>query len=79
LVVIVVLGLGLRSWRLGASGFITPYYMASVRSMMVSWHNFFFNAFDPRRRPAQALVAGGWSARALGSDPKLLAFLQENH
>ena len=29
-----------------------------------------------RRRPAQALVAG---AGALGGDPKLLAFLQENH
>lgn len=37
----------LRGWRLGASGFITPYYMAGVRSMTVSWHNFFFNAFDP--------------------------------
>src|SRR5215469_7503087 len=30
-----------------------------------------------RRRPAQALVAS--VAGALGGDPKLLAFLQENH
>jgi 4-amino-4-deoxy-L-arabinose transferase-like glycosyltransferase len=44
---IVALSLALRGWRLGASGFITPYYMAGVRSMMQSWHNFFFNAFDP--------------------------------
>jgi 4-amino-4-deoxy-L-arabinose transferase-like glycosyltransferase len=41
------LALALRGWRLGAGGFITPYYMAGVRSMMASWHNFFFNAFDP--------------------------------
>jgi 4-amino-4-deoxy-L-arabinose transferase-like glycosyltransferase len=44
---ILVLALALRGWRLGAGGFITPYYMAGVRSMMASWHNFFFNAFDP--------------------------------
>jgi 4-amino-4-deoxy-L-arabinose transferase-like glycosyltransferase len=44
---ILALAMVLRGWRLGASGFITPYYMAGVRSMTVSWHNFFFNAFDP--------------------------------
>ena len=44
---ILTLALVLRCCRLGASGFITPYYMAGVRSMTVSWHNFFFNAFDP--------------------------------
>ena len=44
---ILALALALRGWRLGAGGFITPYYMAGVHSMMVSWHNFFFNAFDP--------------------------------
>jgi 4-amino-4-deoxy-L-arabinose transferase-like glycosyltransferase len=44
---ILSLALALRCWNLGAGGFITPYYMAGVRSMSVSWHNFFFNAFDP--------------------------------
>ena len=44
---ILALAVVLRGWRLGASGFITPYYMAGVRGMTVSWHNFFFNAFDP--------------------------------
>ena len=39
--------MALRCCRLGASGFITPYYMAGVRSMTVSWHDFIFNAFDP--------------------------------
>jgi 4-amino-4-deoxy-L-arabinose transferase-like glycosyltransferase len=47
LALILVTAVVLRGWHLGASGFITPYYLAGVRSMMVSWHNFFFNAFDP--------------------------------
>ena len=47
LALILVTAAVLRGWHLGASGFITPYYLAGVRSMMVSWHNFFFNAFDP--------------------------------
>ena len=37
----------LRGWDLGERGFITPYYIAGVRSMLESWHNFLFNAFDP--------------------------------
>lgn len=44
---ILLLAVTLRGWRLGAGGFITPYYMAGVRSMTVSWHNFLFNSFDP--------------------------------
>jgi 4-amino-4-deoxy-L-arabinose transferase-like glycosyltransferase len=47
LVTILLLAITLRGWNLGAGGFITPYYMAGVRSMSASWHNFFFNAFDP--------------------------------
>ena len=44
-----ILGLAavLRCWQLGDHGFITPYYLAGVRSMAASWHGFFFNAFDP--------------------------------
>ena len=44
---ILVLAAALRCWRLDAAGFIVPYYFAGVRSMMGSWHNFFYNAFDP--------------------------------
>ena len=44
---ILVLAAALRCWRLDAGGFIVPYYFAGVRSMMGSWHNFFYNAFDP--------------------------------
>ena len=74
LAVILVLGLGLRSWRLGASGFITPYYMARVRSMTVSWHNFFFNSFDPSGfvsldKPPLAFWAQTLSAKLFGFSP----------
>src|SRR5262245_5037571 len=37
----------LRLWRLDEDGVLIPYYAAGVRSMLASWHNFFFNAFDP--------------------------------
>src|SRR5215469_18613213 len=37
----------LRLWRLDEGGVVIPYYLAGVRGMLQSWHNFFFNAFDP--------------------------------
>jgi 4-amino-4-deoxy-L-arabinose transferase-like glycosyltransferase len=37
----------LRGWNLGAGGVLVPYYFAGVRSMLQSWHNLLFNAFDP--------------------------------
>jgi 4-amino-4-deoxy-L-arabinose transferase-like glycosyltransferase len=47
LTAILVLAAGLRLWRIGHNGFGLDYYAAGVRSMTGSWHNFFFNAFDP--------------------------------
>jgi 4-amino-4-deoxy-L-arabinose transferase-like glycosyltransferase len=47
LAAILTMAVVLRGWQLGVRGFITPYYLAGVRSMLASWHNFFFNAFDP--------------------------------
>ena len=47
LATIIALALALRLWRLDQNGYGTEYYAAGVRSMMESWHNFFFNAFDP--------------------------------
>jgi 4-amino-4-deoxy-L-arabinose transferase-like glycosyltransferase len=44
---ILVLALALRLWHLDRNGYGTEYYAAGVRSMMASWHNFFFTAFDP--------------------------------
>jgi 4-amino-4-deoxy-L-arabinose transferase-like glycosyltransferase len=37
----------LRLWRLDLNGFGNEYYTAGVRSMSLSWHNFFYNSFDP--------------------------------
>src|ERR1700693_3181485 len=47
LAAILAMAAALRFWRLGETGFITPYYLAGVRSMTAGWHNFLFNAFDP--------------------------------
>jgi 4-amino-4-deoxy-L-arabinose transferase-like glycosyltransferase len=44
---ILLLAAAIRLWRLGDNGFGTLYYASGVRSMLESWHNFFFNAFDP--------------------------------
>ena len=44
---IILLGAGLRFWRLDQNGYGTEYYSAAVRSMMPSWHNFLYNSFDP--------------------------------
>jgi 4-amino-4-deoxy-L-arabinose transferase-like glycosyltransferase len=37
----------LRLWRLDQNGFGDEYYSAGVRSMSLSWHNFFYTSFDP--------------------------------
>ena len=47
LAIIVALGAGLRFYRLGATGVGNEYYAATVKSMLQSWHNFFFVAFEP--------------------------------
>lgn len=47
LLLIVALAIALRFYRLGADGLGNLYYAATVRSMLDSWHNFFFAAFEP--------------------------------
>ena len=47
LVGILLLALALRLWALDQNGYGNEYYSAGVRSMLASWHNLFFNAFDP--------------------------------
>ncbi len=44
---IFLLALALRLFGLDKNGFCNTYYAATVRSMLVSWHNFFFDSFDP--------------------------------
>jgi 4-amino-4-deoxy-L-arabinose transferase-like glycosyltransferase len=47
LAAIVLLALALRLWGLDRGGYGSEYFAAGVRSMMASWHNFFYAAFDP--------------------------------
>jgi len=47
LVFVLALGTFLRFYHLGATGDGNLYYAATVKSMLVSWHNFFFAAFEP--------------------------------
>ncbi|HLH26677.1 MAG TPA: glycosyltransferase family 39 protein [Chloroflexota bacterium] len=42
-----LLAAGLNGYRLDQEGYGNLYYAAAVRSMLESWHNFFFVAFDP--------------------------------
>ncbi|MCL6445634.1 MAG: glycosyltransferase family 39 protein [Alicyclobacillus sp.] len=48
-VLMVILGASafLNIWDLNQGGFGNAYYAAAVRSMLTSWHNFFYNSFDP--------------------------------
>ncbi len=43
---ITLISIVLNFYRLGANGY-SSYYPAAIRSMLDSWHNFFFVAYDP--------------------------------
>jgi len=47
LVGISLLAAFLRFFRLEQEGYANLYYAATVKSMLTSWHNFFFASFDP--------------------------------
>ena len=44
---IVVLSAFLNFFQLSREGYANSFYAAAVKSMSMSWHNFFFAAFDP--------------------------------
>ena len=44
--VLLVLAAALESLGLGQEGYANTYYAAGVKSMLTSWHNFFFVSFD---------------------------------
>jgi 4-amino-4-deoxy-L-arabinose transferase-like glycosyltransferase len=44
---IIALGAFLRFYQLGAYSIGNTYYAATVKSMLASWHNFFYAAFEP--------------------------------
>ena len=71
LAAIIGLAVALRCWRLAQNGFGNEYYSAGVRSMLESWHNFFFNSFDPAGfvsldKPPVAFWIQAASARLFG-------------
>jgi 4-amino-4-deoxy-L-arabinose transferase-like glycosyltransferase len=47
LVGVMLVSLFMNFYQLGQNGFGNLYYAAGIRSMMDSWHNFFFVSFDP--------------------------------
>ncbi|MDQ0201132.1 glycosyltransferase family 39 protein [Neobacillus ginsengisoli] len=48
LAAILFLSIILNFYKLGQEGYGNTYYSAAVKSMMDSWHNFFFNSFDSK-------------------------------
>ena len=68
---VVLLALALNAWGLSKAGYGNTYYAAAVRSMTMSWKNFFFGAFDPGGfitvdKPPAFLWVGALSARIFG-------------
>ncbi len=60
--------------RLSQNGYANIFYSAAVRSMLDSWHNFFFVSFDPEGlvsvdKPPLALWAQALSAKIFGFHP----------
>ena len=47
LLLILLLGGWLRFYHLGETGVGNHYYAATVKSMLTSWHNFFFASYEP--------------------------------
>jgi 4-amino-4-deoxy-L-arabinose transferase-like glycosyltransferase len=71
LVAILGAAASLRLWHLDQNGYGRQYYAAGVRSMLGSWHAFFFNSFDPAGfvsldKPPVALWLQVASARIMG-------------
>ncbi len=68
---VTALALVLNAWGLSKAGWGNTYYSAAIRSMTVSWKNFFFGAFDPGGfitvdKPPVFLWVDALSARIFG-------------
>lgn len=71
LVAIVALSAFLNCFRLARQGYGNLYYAAAVKSMLLSWHNFFYVSFDPAGfvsvdKPPLGLWLQAGSARLFG-------------
>jgi 4-amino-4-deoxy-L-arabinose transferase-like glycosyltransferase len=74
LLVAVALAAVLNTWALAHNGYANVYYAAGVKSMLESWHNFFFLAADPGGlisidKPPLALWLQAASAELFGFSP----------
>ena len=47
LAIVMLISLFMNFYQLGQNGFGNLYYASAIRSMLDSWHNFFFVSFDP--------------------------------
>jgi 4-amino-4-deoxy-L-arabinose transferase-like glycosyltransferase len=70
----IVVAAVLNTWALGQNGYANVYYSAGVKSMLLSWHNFFFVAADPSGlisidKPPLGLWVQAVSARLFGFSP----------
>jgi 4-amino-4-deoxy-L-arabinose transferase-like glycosyltransferase len=68
---ILALAACLDFWNLTQNGYANTYYAGAVRSMLKSWHNFFFVSFDPGGlvsvdKPPLALWLQALSAKVFG-------------
>lgn len=78
---ILLVAFGLRVWNLDQQGWGADYYSAAVFSMLQSWHNLLFVAFDPAGyisvdKPPLALWLQVVSAKVFGFGPKALLWPQ---
>ncbi len=63
LLLVAILSVVLSTWRAGT--YLELYYAAAVRSMSMSWHNFFFAAFDPAGTVTLDKLPGAFWVQAL--------------
>ncbi len=71
LLAVLALATGLYALGLARNGYANEYYAAAVKSMVQSWHNFFYVAFDPGGfvavdKPPLALWVQAASAKLFG-------------
>ncbi len=45
--IVLLISVFMNFYQLGQNGFANLYYASAIRSMLDSWHNFFFVSFDP--------------------------------
>ncbi|MGO9321150.1 MAG: ArnT family glycosyltransferase [Solirubrobacteraceae bacterium] len=81
LLVAVALATVLNTWALGQNGYANVYYSAGVKSMLLSWHNFFFVSADPAGlisidKPPLGLWLQAASAEVFGFSPLSLLLPQ---